>query len=353
MGAPLTVQAELTGIREGHAFDTDRLARYLSGRLEGFTGPIAVRQFAGGQSNPTFEITAGARRYVLRKKPPGQLLPSAHLIEREYRVMHALQHTGVPIIPPRLLCEDASVIGTAFYVMDFAEGRVFRDPALPGLAPHERAAVYAEMGQTMARLHAVHWREAGLEGFGKPGGYIARQIALWTRQYEAAKTHPIPNMDALIAWLPVHTPRDDKTTIAHGDFRLENLMFHPSDIRVIGVLDWELATLGHPFADAAYNCLIWHLDPATPNFGGLAGRDLAALGIPSEADYLAAYAGHAGLDGIPDYRFYLAFAFFRFAAICQGVYARALAGNASAPNALETGLQAAPLAALGWQAAQS
>jgi aminoglycoside phosphotransferase (APT) family kinase protein len=344
---------DVTDIRPGHAFDSGRLAQYLTDHLEGFSGDLSIRQFRGGQSNPTFLLESGTKRYVLRKKPPGQLLPSAHMIEREYRVMHALANSDVPVIPTRLLCEDASVIGTSFYVMDFIEGRVFRDPALPGLAPAERRAIYDDMAAVMGRLHAVDWRAAGLDGFGKPTGYLVRQIALWTRQYEAAKTHAIPAMDELIQWLPAHIPADERTTIAHGDFRLENLMYHPTEPRVIGVLDWELATLGHPFADVAYNCMIWHLDPSTPNLGGLAGRDLAALGIPTETDYVAGYARSANIPGIDNYSFFLAFAFFRFASIAQGVYARALAGNASAPNALQVGLLAAPLAELGWKAAQA
>ncbi len=344
--------ADVTEIRPGHGFHVGRLASYLAGHIEGLSANLTVRQFRGGQSNPTFLIESGASRYVLRKKPSGQLLPSAHMIEREYRVMHALRDSGVPVIPTRLLCEDSSVIGTSFYLMDFADGRIFRDPSLPGVDPAERRAIYMEMVQVMARLHAVDWRAIGLENFGKPAGYLPRQISLWTRQYEAAKTHAIPAMDELIRWLPANVPAGESTTIAHGDFRLENLMYHPLEPRVVGVLDWELATLGHPLADVAYNCMIWHLDPATPNLGGLAGRDLAALGIPSEAEYLASYAASAGHGRIENYSFFLAFAFFRFASIAQGVYSRALAGNASAPNALQVGLLAAPLAELGWKAAQ-
>jgi aminoglycoside phosphotransferase (APT) family kinase protein len=344
--------ADVTAIRHGHEFDLDRLADYLSRHVEGVSGALTVQQFRGGQSNPTFLLEIGDRQFVLRKKPPGQLLPSAHMIEREYRAMHALRDSGVPIIRTHLLCEDPSVIGTPFYLMDFAEGRIFRDPSLPNLTPAERGDIYAAMSETMARLHGVDWRAVGLESFGKPVGYLGRQIALWTRQYEAAKTHAIPAMDELIAWLPAHMPADETTTIAHGDFRLENLMYHPTEPRVIGVLDWELATLGHPFADVAYNCMIWHLDPATPNLGGLAGRDLASLGIPTEAEYLAGYESAAQRGRIEHYPFYLAFAFFRFASIAQGVYARALAGNASAPNALEVGLLATPLADLGWKAAR-
>lgn len=357
------MSTEVTEIRDGHAFDVARLASYLEGRLPGpegrapsfspsFFPSLKVRQFRGGQSNPTFLIDTGAARYVLRKKPGGELLPSAHMVEREYRVARALEGTGVPVAPMRLLCEDPDVIGTPFYVMDFIEGRVFRDPALPGMAPSERNAIYREMGAVMARLHAVDWRAVGLETFGKPTGYLARQISLWSKQYEVTKTGPIPAMDALIAWLPANMPADERTTIAHGDYRLENLMFHPTEPRVLGVLDWELATLGHPLADLAYNCMIWHLSPDTPNLGGLAGRDLAALGIPTEADYLAHYAASAGLAEIPNYPFYLAFAFFRFAAIAQGIMFRFINGNASAPNAKQVGELATPLAELGMKAAR-
>jgi len=297
-------------------------------------------------------LDSGSGRYVLRKKPAGTLLPGAHQIEREYRVMHALTDTGVPLIRTRLLCEDPAVIGTPFYVMDFAEGRVFRNPSLPDQTPAERGAIYAEMASVMARLHGVDWRAAGLEGFGKPTGYLARQIATWTRQYQASQTGPMSAMDALMGWLPAHIPADEVTTVAHGDFRLENLMFHAHEPRVIGVLDWELATLGHPLADLAYNCMAYHIDPSTPGFGGLLGRDLPALGIPSEAEYLRLYAQASGRDGIRDYAFFVAFGCFRFAAILQGVYARSLAGNASQPEAAKYGAVAPVFADLGWAAAE-
>lgn len=344
---------EVTPVRAGSEFDIERLGTYLAQHLDGFRAPLRVQQFRGGQSNPTFLLETGDARYVLRKKPAGVLLPSAHMIEREYRVTHALSATGVPVVRQRLLCEDTSIIGTAFYVMDFVEGRVFRDPALPDMAPTERHAIYNAMCDAMAQLHAVDYRAVGLESFGKPSGYLTRQISLWSKQYQTTKTDPIPAMDELIAWLPAHMPKDDRTTIAHGDFRLENLMYHPADPRVLGILDWELATLGHPLADLAYNCMIWHLPPTTPNLGGLAGRDLNALGIPSEQEYLARYAKSAGLAKIDDYPFYLAFAFFRFAAIAQGIMARFLGGNASAPNAREVGMLTAPLAELGMKAARS
>jgi aminoglycoside phosphotransferase (APT) family kinase protein len=341
---------ETTEVRGGHEIDIARLSDYLALKLPGFVPPLIVRQFKGGQSNPTYLLTVGGRRYVLRKKPTGALLPGAHMIEREYRVISALKGSGVPVPAVPLLCEDPGIVGTSFYLMEFIDGRVFRDPALPGMPPAERAAIYQAMAVTMAHLHQVDWRQAGLEGFGKPTGYLERQIALWTRQYLAGRTHEIPAMENLAAWLPANLPRDARTTISHGDFRLENLIFAPDRPEVLATLDWELATLGHPFADLAYNCMIWHL-PADAPVPGLAGLDLAALGIPSEADYIAGYCAAAGIDRVPDYAFYLAFSFFRFAAIAQGIYARFLGGNASAPNAEQVGLLAAPLAELGWEAA--
>jgi aminoglycoside phosphotransferase (APT) family kinase protein len=341
---------ETTEIRSGHEIDIDHLSAYLAEHLPGFTPPLTVRQFRGGQSNPTYQLTTGGRRYVLRKKPAGQLLHGAHMIEREYRVISALKGSGVPVPTVPLLCEDDTVIGTPFYVMEFLEGRVFRDPALPGMDPAERSAIYGAMSDTLARLHKVDWTAAGLESFGKPTGYLPRQITLWSRQYEAGKTHDIPNMDRLMAWLPDHIPANEITTISHGDFRLENLMFDSATPTVLATLDWELATLGHPFADLAYNCMIWRLPHDTPNIPGLLGRALPD-GIPSEADYIAGYCRAAGLKEVPQYDFYLAFSFFRFAAIAQGIYARWKSGNAAAPNAEQVGLLAKPLADLGWEAA--
>jgi aminoglycoside phosphotransferase (APT) family kinase protein len=331
------------------AIDIGRLTEYLSRNLPGFSEPLTVRQFKGGQSNPTYLLTTPATKYVLRKKPAGQLLPGAHMIEREYKVMRALKDSAVPVATVPLMCDESSVIGTPFYVMDFLEGRVFRDPGLPGIAPKDRAAIFRAMSDTMAALHAVDWQAAGLTDFGKPSGYLARQISLWSRQYVAGKTHDIPAMDRLMEWLPAHIPVDERTTISHGDFRLENLMIHPTEPKVLATLDWELATLGHPFADLAYNCMIWHLPADANHLPGLAGRPLPE-GIPTEADYIAGYCEAAGLSEIPDYNFYLAFSLFRFAAIAQGIYARWQAGNASAPNAEEAGLMARPLAELGWEA---
>jgi aminoglycoside phosphotransferase (APT) family kinase protein len=345
--------SETTEIRGGQGFDSKRLVGYLAQHLPEFSEPLTVRQFKGGQSNPTYLLTTPNRKYVLRKKPPGELLPSAHMIEREYRVMSALKDTGVPVANARLLCEDSSIVGTPFYVMDHIDGRIFRNPAAPGLSPEERADIYNTMIDTMAALHRVDWETIGLADFGKPTDYLTRQIRLWTRQYDAAKTHEIKSMDALVAWLPNSIPADEKTTIAHGDFRLENLMFAQETPDVLAVLDWELATLGHPYADLAYNCLIWHLPADTPHLSGLDGLDLAELGIPSEEDYVARYCASAGLESIPDYHFYLAFSFFRFASIAQGIYTRFKAGNAAAPNAEEVGLLAKPLADLGWKCANN
>jgi len=337
---------EVTEVRKAHVFDVDALAAYLGRHLEGFRGPLAVRQFKGGQSNPTFLLEAGGRRYVLRKKPPGKLLASAHQVDREYRVMRALAGTGVPVPRMHLLCEDDAVIGAAFYVMDFLAGRIFRDAQLPDLAPAERAAIYDDMNAVLARLHQVDYTAVGLADFGRPGGYIPRQIARWTKQYRAAETGTIAAMERLIAWLPAHIPAGDETCIAHGDFRLENSIFHPTEPRMIALIDWELATLGHPLADLAYNCLPYHMQ--NPDLGTLVDADFAASGIPSEEAYVAAYCRRTGRPGIGDWGFYLAFSLFRLAAIVQGVYKRALDGNASSETAAAYGDACAALAEGAW-----
>lgn len=323
----------LGSVREAHRFDEGALAAYLTEHLPGFSGPLYVQQFESGQSNPTFLLEAGGARFVLRKKPPGKLLPSAHLVEREYRVMTALGATDVPVPRTRLLCEDAGVIGTAFYVMDYIEGRVIADPALPGLSPADRAATYDSMVHTLARLHAIDWRAIGLSDFGKPERYIERQVARWTKQYEASRIRAIEGMDWLAAWLPAHVPENDEATIAHGDFRLGNLMLHPTEPRVVAVLDWELSTVGHPLADLAYNCLAYHMSSRAPGIRGVAGADLVALGIPSEEDYVAAYAQRTGRSPGASFSFFLAFSLFRLGAIAEGVSARALQGNASSESA--------------------
>lgn len=334
----------LTPVRDAHRFDEGALAGYLEGRLDGFSGPLRVQQFEGGQSNPTFLLEAGGGRWVMRKKPPGKLLPSAHLVEREYQVMTALGKTDVPVPKTHLLCEEASVVGTPFYVMDYVEGRVVADPTLPGFVPDERAAIYDSMADTLARLHAVDFRAVGLGEFGKPERYIERQIARWAKQYEASQTEAIEAMSWLAAWLPAHVPDGDESTIAHGDFRLGNLVLHPTEPRVVAVLDWELSTIGHPLADLAYNCLAYHMPPGVPAVHGVSGADLAALGVPSEEAYVGAYARRTGRHPGAAFGFFLAFSLFRLAAIAQGVKARALQGNASSSRARDIGAMTAMFA---------
>ena len=339
---------ETTQVRSGHGFDADALSQQLVAAIPGFAGPITVHQFKGGQSNPTFLIETRERRYVVRKKPPGELLPSAHQVEREYRVMRALSGTGVPVPKVHVLCEDASVIGTPFFVMDCLDGRVFRDTRLPGMRPDERGAIYDAMGEALAKLHGVDWRAIGLADFGKPENYLARQIARWTRQYQASKTHAIEAMDRLIEWLPAHVPSKEEVSVAHGDFRLENLIFHPTEPKVMAVLDWELSTLGHPLSDLAYNCMVYRLPGTLKGLGGIADADIAALGIPPEKAYVAAYCRRTKRESIPEWDFFMAFSLFRFAAILQGVYARALQKNAASATALEVGKLAAPVAEIAW-----
>jgi len=325
------------------------LEAWMRANVAGFAGPVALSKLGGGQSNPTFRVATPGARYVLRKKPEGVLLPSAHAIEREHRVMAALAATDVPV--PRMLgiCHDAAVLGTPFFVMEFLEGRNFFDQRLPGLTPADRAGVFDEMGRVIAALHALDPVAVGLGDYGRQGGYIARQLDRWTRQYRASATHEIVAMERLIEWLPPRIPAEDLTRIAHGDYRLDNLLFHPTEPRCIAVLDWELSTLGHPLSDFAFQVMHWHIPPGM--FRGLAGEDLPALGIPTAAAYVAAYCRRTGRDGIPDLDFYLAFNFFRLAAICQGIAGRVRDGTATAPDAAEQGALAAPLAEIGWRIA--
>ena len=335
--------------RPGLEFDVEALATFLKERLEHFDGPVTVRQFPGGQSNPTYRLDTPNRRYVLRRKPPGMLLPSAHAVDREYRVMRALsESTDVPVARPLILCQDASVIGTDFYVMEHVEGRIFWDPTLPEVAMGERSSHYAAMNDAIARLHAAAPDQIGLGDYGRAEGYVARQIARWSKQYladELAGRDPI--MDRLIDWLPRHQPSDEPApSVVHGDFRLDNLIFHPTEPRVVAVVDWELSTLGHPLADLAYNCLTFHL-PADA-----LGRSDAAVadwtGIPTEAEYIETYCRRTGRSGIPGWNFYLAFSMFRLASILQGVYARGLQGNAASTYALQRGAAARHIAELAW-----
>ena len=343
--------APLVAVLSQHRFDEGALVAYLAQHLGDISLPLTVQQFQGGQSNPTFLLTdAAGLKLVLRKKPPGKLLPSAHMIEREFRIMRALTGSGVPVPHARVLCEDAAIIGTPFYVMDYIEGRVLSDVTMANLSPDARATAYDSMNATLAALHGVDWRAAGLGDFGKPEQYVARQVDRWSKQFQAARgDSDIPAMDRLMAWLPTHVPAGDETTIAHGDYRLGNLMLHPDEPRVVAVLDWELATLGHPLSDLAYNCMAYHLPAGIRQFPGLHGLDLATLGIPTEAEYLDAYCRRTGRGAIPDWPFFMAFAFFRVASICQGVYARALAGNAADAKAWAYGEVARVAAETGWR----
>ena len=335
----------LAEVRDVHRFDEAALARWLAAHVEGFRAPLAVRQFRGGQSNPTYHLDAGGREYVLRRKPPGKLLPSAHAVDREYRVITALGTTGFPVPKTYGLCGDPDVIGTIFYVMECVHGRIITDPQIPGLTPRERAGIYDSLNETLARLHTTDWRALGLADFGRPGSYFARQIHRWTQQYRASETETIEAMERLIEWLPAHLPADDETTLVHGDFRLGNTIIHPTEPRVVAGLDWGLATLGHPLADLAYNCLPYRF---TRDWEGLADKDLAALGIPTEQEYPAAHCRRTGRAAIADWEFCLAFSMFRLSAIAQGIMGRVVAGTANDPNARERGRRARPLAEQAW-----
>jgi aminoglycoside phosphotransferase (APT) family kinase protein len=345
-------------VSEPHRIDLQALSRYLQDRLPDFKGPLQAELFKGGQSNPTYKLSTPGRTYVMRAKPgpAARLLPSAHAIEREFRIMHALAGTEVPVAKMLCLCEDESVLGRAFYVMEFIEGRVFWDQALPSLQRSERGAAYDEMNRVIAALHRVDFAALGLSDYGRPGNYFERQIGRWSKQYAASITEPIAAMDALIAWLPEHIPQtareDGRTCIVHGDFRLDNLMFHPTQTRVLAVLDWELSTLGHPMADFAYHCMSWHIKPGV--FRGIGGLDLGNLGIPMQGDYLRRYCERTGVpEPSPrDWNFYLAYNLFRIAAILQGIAKRAEDGTASSAQAKDSGAGARPLAELAWQFAQ-
>jgi aminoglycoside phosphotransferase (APT) family kinase protein len=348
----MPIDDDVTPVRENHRFDEGRLEHYLRERMPNFRGPLAVRQFVGGQSNPTFLLETPDARFVMRKKPSGTLLPSAHQVEREFRIIKALASTDVPVPRVHLLCEDAGVIGTAFFVMDLVEGRVMRDPMMPGASPHERAACYDSMNDVLARLHKVDFRAVGLGDYGRPEAYVARQLARWSRQYEASKIDEIPEMDRLIEWLGRNIPAADETTIAHGDYRMENIVFHPVEPRVVAVLDWELSTLGHPLGDLAWACRAYHCPPGLDGVLSFQGVDLKAWGIPSEEEFVAAYCRRVGRAGVPDLMFFVAFSFFRGAAISQGIAMRAKLGNASGPDAALRGAKARLTAELGWVVAQ-
>jgi len=333
-----------------HPINAAALARWLRANVDAGIGDLVVEQYQGGQSNPTYRITTSDRRYVLRRKPPGKLLPSAHAVDREFRVMSALAGTGVPVAKMHALCEDEALIGTAFYVMEYIEGRILWDPTLPGMTPALRAAHYDELNRVIATLHQLDPVSIGLADFGRTGNYIERQVARWSKQYEAAGAERIEAMDRLIEWLPSHIPEGDETRIVHGDYRLDNVIFHPAEPRILAVLDWELSTLGHPLSDFAYQVMAWRLGPQ--EFRGLKGADLAALGIPDESEYVATYCRRTGRAGIANWEFYLIFNMFRIAAILHGVLSRALQGNAASDNAVEMGRRALPVAGIAWSMAQ-
>jgi len=342
-------------VPERHRIDAGALAAWLAAHVPDFAGPLAVELFEGGQSNPTYKLVTPGATYVMRAKPgpAARLLPSAHAIEREYRVLAALAGTDIPVARVHALCEDESVIGRAFYVMQYVEGRVLWQQSLPGLSPAGRAAIYDEMNRVIAALHSVDFATIGLADYGRPGNYFERQIGRWTRQYQASETEPIEAMNRLIDWLPRHVPEGDETSIVHGDFRLDNLIFDREQPRILAILDWELSTLGHPLADFSYHCMAWHIAPG--QFRGIAGLDHAALGIPSERAYVEAYCRRTGRDvgrTLAHWDFYLAYNLFRLAAILQGIMKRAVEGTASSAQAVDAGRRARPLAELGWDIAQ-
>jgi len=344
-----------TGLRDSasqQAFDTAQLTGWMYENIPAFAGPIEVQQFAGGQSNPTFLLTTPDRRYVLRRKPPGKLLPSAHAVDREFRVLEALKDTDVPVAHVYALCEDEAIIGSAFYVMDYIHGRIFWDATLPEVPLASRRSIYQEMVRVQAALHSVDYASLGLVDFGKPGNYIERQVARWTQQYRAAQTEEIEAVEHLIDWLPKHIPAGEQISVVHGDFRLDNTIFDSDEPRILAVLDWELSTLGHPMVDFAYFCMRYHLPEV--EFRGLRGLDTGKLGIPSESDCIAQYSNLRGLPHVSaqDWTYYLAFCMFRLTGILQGVLARALQGNASSQTALQAGRRARPLAELAWQLVQ-
>jgi len=333
-------------VQERHRFDVGQLEAWLKANVEGYKGPLEVQQFKGGQSNPTFKLVTPERKYVLRRKPPGKLLPSAHAVDREYRVIKALGQTDVPVAKAYALCEDDRVIGTAFYVMDCVEGRIFWDQRLPELNRDERGQIFDAMNRTIAALHSVDYNAVGLGDFGKAGDYFARQIARWSKQYKASETEHIPAMEKLIEWLPANIPPGDEVSVVHGDYRMDNMIFHPTEPRVVAVLDWELSTLGHPLGDFTYHLMSWRLAPDV--FRGIQGVDFAALGIPDEAEYCRRYCQRTGRDGIPHLEFYMAYNMFRIAGILQGIMGRVKDGTAASQHAIESGKRAKPIAEIAW-----
>ncbi len=330
-------------VTDQHKFDENALVAWMNENVEGFQGPLEIRQFKGGQSNPTYQLVTPTKKYVMRRKPPGKLLPSAHAVDREFRAISALYPLGFPVAKPYGLCVDDSVIGTMFYVMEMVEGRILWDLALPDLSPEQRWKTYEAKVNTFADLHNVDWRKAGLEGFGKEGDYVARQIHRWTKQYKASETIKIPEMDKLIEWLPKNIPPGDKTTIVHGDYRLDNMVLHPTEPRVIAVLDWELSTLGDPLADFSYHLMQWKMPGRGEGLSNI--TDFKSYGIPTMDEYVAMYCKRTGReDGLPELDYYFAYNAFRLAGILQGIVGRVRDGTAASANAESNAARVVPLA---------
>ena len=327
--------------------DLTHLSGWMKDHVPSFAGNLTAEKFAGGQSNPTFKLTSGDQHYVLRRKPMGTLLASAHAVDREFKVLSALEPTRVPVPRAIALCDDDAVIGSMFYIMEHLEGRIFWDPALPEVSDHHRAAIYDQMNQVMADMHMLNLEEIGLSDYGKPGNYFERQIGRWTKQYRAAETDSIVEMEKLIEWLPNNMPEDDgRVALVHGDYRLDNMIFHPTEPRIIGILDWELSTLGHPLADLAYQLMAWQF-PRESGINGLAGLNRSELSIPDDDSYIDLYCERTGQPGIKDWHFYMAFCFFRLASITQGIRKRAQIGTASSPEAAAKAAMVEPLSAMG------
>jgi len=350
-------QEQFSGTRDvlqAHQFDPQPLQEYLLSHVEGFQRPLTIRQFRGGQSNPTYLLESPSGKYVMRRKPPGKLLKSAHAVDREYRVISALYTADFPVPRPYVLCEDEEVVGTMFFIMEFVEGRIFWELDLPDSDPGERSVIYEHANQTIADLHNFNYEQIGLADFGKPGNYFARQISRWSKQYAASETATITAMNKLIEWLPGNIPDDESVTVVHGDYRLDNMIIHPTEPRIIAVLDWELSTIGHPLGDFTYHLMAWQMPEIGIGSTGLQGKDLDALGIPSEEDYVASYCAKTGRDeGIANRDFYSAYNFFRIAAILQGIAGRVRDGTAASVHAERAANAVAPLASLGWEYAQN
>ena len=337
-------------VTAAHRFDEKKLEAYLAERIEGFQRPLEVRQFRGGQSNPTYQLVTPNRKYVLRRKPPGRLLPSAHAVDREFRAISALHPTGFPVAKPYLLCEDESVVGTMFYVMECVEGRVIWEGTLPGLEKSQRHAIYDAMNETIARLHNLDYEKIGLGDFGKPGAYVARQISRWTKQYKASETETIVEMDKLIEWLPAHLPQEGRPSVVHGDYRLDNMILHPTEPKVLAVIDWELCTIGDPLADFTYHLMQWLMMPGGNTAGtqSIANADLGALGIPTMDEYVDMYLKRTGRTDRPDMNYYAAYNFFRLGGILQGIVGRVRDGTAASANAAQNASAVRPLAQRAW-----